>query len=73
MIEEKSTTAPKYLFKMNENDMKPICQRYETFLTITTSTTLYLVLQTRGDLQLATCFLCTRVRSNDELMFCAAI
>ena len=66
MIGEKATAAPEYLFKTNGTNIAKLSQAQSELYHTLTATTLYLGLQTRVDLQLATGFLCTRVQSPDE-------
>ena len=63
---KRATAAPEYLFKTTDEDPTLLNdEQKSTFHTIT-ATLLYLSQRGRPDLQLATAFLCTRVKAPNE-------
>ena len=66
MIGHKPTAAPDYLFKTNGTNNVLLDRTKADEYHSLTATVLYLGMRARVDMQLATAFLCTRVKSPDK-------
>ena len=63
---KKATAAPEYLFKTTDEDLTLLNDEQRSNFHTITATLLYLSQRGRPDLQLATAFLCTRVKAPNE-------